>query len=75
MRQAPKSCLAGLGRRGALVVVIEHNLDLIKCADWVIDLGPEAGGDGGRIVAAGTPEQVARKVKSHTGRFLKSVLD
>jgi len=59
---------------GHSVVVIEHNLDVIKCADWVIDLGPEAGDGGGRIVAAGTPETVARCEASHTGRFLKSVL-
>jgi excinuclease ABC subunit A len=55
--------------------VIEHNLDLIAEADWVIDLGPEAGDEGGRIVVEGTPEEVARERKSHTGRFLKPVLD
>ena len=59
---------------GHSVVVIEHNLDLIAEADWVIDLGPEAGADGGTIVAQGTPEEVARTKGSHTGRFLADVL-
>jgi excinuclease ABC subunit A len=59
---------------GHSVVVIEHNLDLIAEADWVIDLGPEGGDAGGRIVAEGTPEQVAANKHSHTGRFLRSVL-
>jgi excinuclease ABC subunit A len=59
---------------GNSVVVIEHNLDVIKCADWVIDLGPEAGTDGGEVVAEGTPEQVAKIEASHTGRFLKQVM-
>ena len=54
--------------------MIEHNLDVIKCADWVIDLGPEGGDEGGRIVAAGTPEQVARTDGSWTGRYLKRAL-
>jgi excinuclease ABC subunit A len=56
------------------VVVIEHNLDVIKTADWVIDLGPEGGEGGGRIIAEGTPEAVAANPKSHTGRYLKPVL-
>ena len=56
------------------VLVIEHNLDVIKTADWVIDLGPEGGAGGGRIVAAGTPEEVAACEASHTGQFLRSVL-
>jgi len=56
---------------GSSVVVIEHNLDVIKCADWVIDLGPEGGEKGGRVIAVGTPEAVARDLKSSTGRFLK----
>ncbi len=60
---------------GASVIVIEHNLDVIKSADWVIDLGPEGGDRGGRIVATGTPEQVARNPHSHTGRFLARVLN
>ena len=59
---------------GASVLVIEHNLDMIKCADWIIDLGPEGGDAGGRVVAAGTPEQVARNSQSHTGRYLAAVL-
>ena len=56
---------------GNSIVVIEHNLDVMKCADWIIDLGPEAGDDGGLLVAAGTPEDVAEVEGSHTGRFLK----
>jgi excinuclease ABC subunit A len=56
------------------VIVIEHNLDLIAEADWIIDLGPEGGDGGGRIVAEGTPEEVARRKNSHTGRFLKGIL-
>ncbi|HEY6512175.1 MAG TPA: excinuclease ABC subunit UvrA [Burkholderiaceae bacterium] len=59
---------------GNTIVVIEHNLDVIKTADWLIDLGPEGGAGGGRIVAAGTPEQVAGCADSHTGRFLAPVL-
>jgi excinuclease ABC subunit A len=59
---------------GNSVVVIEHNLDVIKSADHVIDLGPEAGAAGGRIVAQGTPEQLARSRRSHTGRFLREAL-
>ena len=59
---------------GNTVVVIEHNLDVIKTADWVIDLGPEGGGGGGTIIASGTPEQIARVKASHTGRFLAPVL-
>jgi excinuclease ABC subunit A len=56
------------------VVVIEHNLDVIKTADWVIDLGPEGGDGGGQIIAAGTPEDIANNAASHTGYYLKSVL-
>ncbi len=59
---------------GNSILVIEHNLEVIKCADWIIDLGPEAGSDGGEVVAAGTPEMVAKVDASHTGRFLKPVL-
>jgi excinuclease ABC subunit A len=60
---------------GHSVIVIEHNLDLIAEADWLIDLGPEAGDGGGHIVAAGTPEGVAKNKRSHTGRFLRACLD
>ncbi len=60
---------------GNTVLVIEHNLDVIKCADWIIDLGPDGGNMGGRIVAEGTPEQVAAVPGSYTGEFLKKVLD
>ncbi|TDK28663.1 excinuclease ABC subunit UvrA [Luteimonas aestuarii] len=60
---------------GNTVVVIEHNLDVIKTADWVVDLGPEGGHRGGTILAEGTPEEVARMAKSHTGRFLAKTLD
>jgi excinuclease ABC subunit A len=60
---------------GNTVVVIEHNLDVIKCADWILDLGPEGGAAGGMIVAEGTPEDVARNAKaSHTGKFLAPLL-
>ncbi|RAH36892.1 excinuclease ABC subunit UvrA [Halomonas sp. SL1] len=60
---------------GNTIVVIEHNLDVIKTADWLIDLGPEGGSGGGRIIAEGTPEQVARQEISHTGRFLQPLLE
>jgi excinuclease ABC subunit A len=60
---------------GNTVVVIEHNLDVIKTADWIVDLGPEGGAGGGRIIAAGTPEDVARTAASYTGRYLKPVLE
>jgi excinuclease ABC subunit A len=63
-----------LRERGNTVVVIEHNLDVIKTADGVVDLGPEGGDGGGRIVAAGTPEDVASDPASHTGRYLREVL-
>jgi excinuclease ABC subunit A len=59
---------------GASVLIIEHNLDVIKSADWMIDMGPEGGDQGGRIVAVGTPEQVARNSQSHTGKFLAKSL-
>jgi excinuclease ABC subunit A len=60
---------------GDTVLVIEHNLDVIKSADYIIDMGPEGGEEGGAIIATGTPEEVARRPESYTGRFLKRVLD
>ena len=66
--------LERLVSQGNTVLVIEHNLDVIKCADWIIDLGPEGGDKGGEVVAAGTPEEVARKVGSYTGHYLKKVI-
>ena len=66
--------LQRLVEAGNSVVVIEHNLDVIKTADWVIDMGPEGGDAGGKIVAEGTPEQVARTAGSYTGRFLAPLL-
>jgi excinuclease ABC subunit A len=66
--------LTDLRDQGNSVVVIEHNLDVVACADWVIDLGPEGGEGGGEIVATGTPEQVAECERSHTGRYLREVL-
>jgi len=59
---------------GNTVIVIEHNLDVIKAADWIIDLGPEGGSEGGRVVATGTPEDVATVSDSYTGKFLREVL-
>ena len=59
---------------GNTVLIIEHNLEVIKCADWVIDLGPEGGNKGGEVVAVGTPEQVAKKAGSFTGHYLAKVL-
>ncbi|TIH40737.1 excinuclease ABC subunit UvrA [Subtercola vilae] len=66
--------LNGLVDKGNTVVVIEHNLDVIKSADWLIDLGPEGGSGGGKVLATGTPEQLAKVKKSHTGFFLKEIL-
>jgi len=57
------------------VVVIEHNLDVIKSADWLIDLGPEGGDRGGTVIATGTPEQVAQVPESYTGQYVKKVLE
>lgn len=67
--------LSGLVDKGNTVIVIEHNLDVIKTADWVVDMGPEGGNSGGLVVAEGTPEQVASVPASHTGKFLQSILD
>jgi len=72
-----KQLLAVLHRlrdHGNTIVVIEHNLDVIKTADWIVDLGPEGGDEGGKIIAEGTPEQVAKKRGTHTGKFLKKVM-
>ncbi|MCL4286435.1 MAG: hypothetical protein KJ006_02160, partial [Thermoleophilia bacterium] len=67
--------LARLVDAGNTVVVIEHNLDVIKSADWIVDLGPEGGEGGGEIIAAGTPEQVATETGSYTGRFLEELVE
>ncbi|MCB0722747.1 MAG: excinuclease ABC subunit UvrA [Ignavibacteriae bacterium] len=67
-------CFEQLIKKGNSVLVIEHNLDVIKCADWIIDLGPESGDDGGYIVTEGTPEAVAKSSKSYTGKYLKKYL-
>jgi excinuclease ABC subunit A len=61
--------------QGNTVVVIEHNLDVVKTADWIVDFGPEGGDGGGEIVGVGSPEQIAANKKSWTGRYLKEVLD
>ena len=66
--------LHALVDQGNTVVVIEHNLEVIKTADWILDLGPEGGDGGGRIVAEGTPEDIAADPASHTGRFLSPLL-
>jgi excinuclease ABC subunit A len=68
-------CLNRLVDSGYTVIVIEHNLDVIKTADHIIDLGPEGGHNGGEVIATGSPESVARVKKSHTGRFLKKHLN
>jgi excinuclease ABC subunit A len=67
--------LNGLVDKGNTVIVIEHNLDVIKSADWVIDLGPEGGSGGGQVIATGTPEQLAKKTESFTGFFLRELLE
>ena len=66
--------LQRLADAGNTVLVIEHNLDVIKQADWVVDLGPEGGEEGGELIAAGTPEEIAEVEESYTGRFLQRVL-
>ena len=63
-----------LVEQGNTVIVIEHNLDVIKCADHIIDLGPDGGSGGGRIIASGTPEQVAKNSISYTAEFLRKIL-
>ena len=60
--------------KGHSILVVEHNLDLIKCADWIIDLGPEGGENGGQLLAEGTPEDVVKNKKSITGKYLKEKL-
>ena len=67
--------LTRLVNKGNTVIVIEHNLDVIKTADWIIDLGPEGGDAGGNIIAEGTPEQIVKKRQSYTGQFLKTILN
>jgi excinuclease ABC subunit A len=64
-----------LRNAGNTVIVIEHNLEMIKCADWIIDLGPEGGEGGGEVVVAGSPEEIADVSQSHTGKHLRRILD
>lgn len=66
--------LAALRERGNTIVIIEHNLDVIKTSDWIVDLGPEGGHQGGQIIAEGTPEHITKIANSHTGRFLQPLL-
>ncbi len=66
--------LQGLVDKGNTVVVIEHNLDLIKCADYILDIGPDGGVGGGKLIAKGTPEMVADSKNSYTGKYLKKML-
>ena len=68
------SVLNDLVNKGNTVIVIEHNLDVIKCTDWIIDLGPEGGSEGGEIVASGTPLEIMKINKSITGKFLKEII-
>jgi Excinuclease ATPase subunit len=65
------SVLNKLVDKGNTVLVIEHNMDVIKTADWIIDMGPEGGDDGGKIIAQGTPEEISENKLSYTGEFLK----
>ena len=67
--------LQSLVDKGNTVVVIEHNLDVVKCADWVVDMGPEGGSGGGKVVATGTPEEISKVKGSHTGQFLRPMLE
>ena len=64
------SVLNRLADMGNTIIIIEHNLDVVKCADWIIDLGPEGGDAGGQVVAEGTPEKIIANKKSYTGKFL-----
>ena len=64
-----------LKEQGNTIIVIEHNLDVIKTADWIIDLGPEGGSQGGQLIANGAPEKVAQDKKSFTGKYLKEMLN
>src|SRR5262249_44029810 len=68
------TALTDLRDQGNTIVVIEHNLDVVACADWVLDLGPDGGEGGGEIVAVGTPEAIAAAERSHTGKYLQEVL-
>jgi excinuclease ABC subunit A len=67
--------ILSLRDQGNTVLVIEHNLDVVACADWVVDMGPEGGDKGGEVVICGTPEQVAQCERSYTGQYLKEVLE
>jgi len=67
--------LMKLRNAGNTVIVIEHNLEMIKCADWIIDLGPEGGEGGGEVVGAGSPEEIADVPQSYTGKYLRRVLE
>jgi excinuclease ABC subunit A len=68
------TALTDLRDQGNTIIVIEHNLDVVACADWVVDLGPEGGEGGGEVVAAGPPEEIIKVERSHTGRYLREVL-
>ncbi len=68
-------CFEELIKKGNSILVIEHNLEVIKCADYIIDLGPESGDEGGYVVADGTPEEIVKEKKSYTGKYLKNVLE
>ena len=67
--------LQKLVNRGNTVIIIEHNLDVIKSSDWVIDLGPERGDEGGELITSGTPEQIIKDKISYTGKFLREVIN
>jgi len=66
--------LNGLVEAGNTVLLVEHNMDIIKSADWIIDIGPEGGEEGGHIIAEGVPEKIVKQKKSYTGRYLKEYL-